>query len=140
PLLPVVAAVAAVGILVLSLVTALRQRLRPARFVVLCGLLVLVAAALTPGGSYAHHALLAYPFPHLAVAAFAVELYTLARERLRTTGAWLVRGAAAIAVSAAIAVGGGTSADGPARRDTTGGRGDASDAIHGLDRYRLPAA
>jgi hypothetical protein len=140
PLLPVLAAVAAAGILALSLVPDLRRRLRPALFVVLCGLLVLVASALTPGGSYAHHVLLAYPFPHLAVAGFAVELGTLARERLRSAGAWVVGGAAAAVVGAAIAVGLATSADVLSRLDETGGRGNFSDAIYGLDDYLVRTA
>jgi hypothetical protein len=139
-LLPVLAAVAAVGILSLSFVPALRRRLRPARFVVVCGLLILVASALTPGGSYAHHVLLAYPFPHLAVAACAVELTALARERLRSVGAWLVGAAAAALVGAAIVVSVLTSADVLSRLDATGGRGNFSDAIYGLDRYLLGTA
>jgi Dolichyl-phosphate-mannose-protein mannosyltransferase len=135
PLLPILAAVAASAIVALSLAPALRQRLRPALFVVVCGLFVLIASALTPGGSYPHHVLLAYPFPHLAVAALGVELYALARERLGGSRAWLVGGAITSVLAAAVAVGLSTSADIVSRLEATGGRGNFSDAIYGLNRY-----
>jgi hypothetical protein len=138
PILPVLVGVAAVGILGLSVHWGIRRRLAHARFVLFAGLVILVGSALTPGGSYPHHVLLVYPFPHLAVAAFAVELAGLARERLpaKTVSVVGVSGLAA-AVLAAVAAGVLTSARIISRLDVTGGRGNFSDAIYLLDSYLL---
>jgi Dolichyl-phosphate-mannose-protein mannosyltransferase len=134
-LLPILALVSAAGILLLSLAPTLRGRFAPARFVVYMGTLILVAAALTPGGSFPHHVLLVYPLPHLAIAAFLVEVCVIARERLHRPGAWAVAGAVVAAVVAAVSVSSVTSGRILARLDTTGGVGNFSDAIYTLDRY-----
>lgn len=135
PLLPILCGVAAAAILAASLDRRLRPRLVAARFVVLAGLLVLLASALTPGGSYAHHVLLTYPFPHLALAAFTVELYSLARPRLGAAAAGALGGLAAAAVVAALGVGVATDTKLLSRLSKTGGSGNFSDAIYGLHRY-----
>lgn len=135
PLLPTLCGVAAAAILAASLDRRLRPRLVVARFVVFAGLLVLLASALTPGGSYAHHVLLAYPFPHLALAAFTVELYSLARLRTGAAAAAALGGLAGAAVAAAVGVSVATDAKLLSRLSKTGGSGNFSAAIYDLHRY-----
>jgi hypothetical protein len=135
PLLPILCGIAAAGILVASADRRLRERLVGARFVVFAGLLVLLASALTPGGSYAHHVLLTYPFPHLSLAVFAVELRALARERLGAAASGALAAVAVAAVAAALAVSGATDVKLLSRLSQTGGSGNFSDAIYDLDRY-----
>ena len=134
-LVPIVALGAAAGILLLSTVPALRTRLAPARFVVFTGVLILVASALTPGGSYPHHVLLAYPFPHLAIAAFTVEAWAIAHERVGRPLSWAVGGSVAAVLVAAVVVSSATSGQILSRLTVSGGRGNFSDAIYRLDRY-----
>jgi hypothetical protein len=135
PLLPILCGVAAVAILAASLDRRLRPRLVAARFVVLAGLLVLLASALTPGGSYAHHVLLTYPFPHLAVAAFAVQLHPLARVRVGAAVAGALGALAGAAVVAAAGVSLATDTQLLSRLSETGGNGNFSDAIYDLNHY-----
>jgi hypothetical protein len=131
PILAALALAAAVVIVGLYAVQRLRVRLRPAMFVVLSGCLVLVASALTPGGSYPHHVLLAYPAPHLALAALVVEGGKLVRERARLVATGL--GAAALAVSVAVSIT--TTTHVLSRLRTTGGTGNFSDGVYALERY-----
>jgi hypothetical protein len=131
PVLPALALAAAAAIAALYAASRFRARLRPAMFVVLSGLLVLVASALTPGGSYPHHVLLAYPAPHLALAALVVEGAELVRERARLVATGL--GAAALAASIAVSVT--TSSGVLSRLRDTGGTGNFSDGVYGLERY-----
>ena len=131
PLLPALSLGAAGAVAVLFALPSLRPRMRPAMFVVLSGLLVLVASALTPGGSYPHHVLLAYPAPHLALAAIVVEAARLLRGRTRLVAAGV--GAAAVAATVAVSVG--TTVDVLSRLGQTGGEGNFSDSIYTLERY-----
>jgi 4-amino-4-deoxy-L-arabinose transferase-like glycosyltransferase len=131
PVLPAVALAAAAAIAVAFAVPRLRGRVRPAMFVVLSGFLVLVASALTPGGSYPHHVLLAYPAPHLALAAVVVEGAELVRERARLVATGL--GAAALAASVAVSVT--TTTHVLSRLRDTGGTGNFSDGVYTLERY-----
>jgi 4-amino-4-deoxy-L-arabinose transferase-like glycosyltransferase len=131
PVLPAACLAAAVAIAAAFAVPSLRARVRPAMFVVLSGFLVLVASALTPGGSYPHHVLLAYPAPHLALAAVVVEGAILVRERARPAAALL--GAAALAASVAVSVT--TTTAMLSRLRHTGGTGNFSDGIYSLERY-----
>jgi 4-amino-4-deoxy-L-arabinose transferase-like glycosyltransferase len=131
PVLPVLALAAAAAIAVLFAVPGLRTRFRPAMFVVLSGLLVLAASAVTPGGSYPHHVLLAYPAPHLALAGLVVEGGAFLRGRTRFAAAAL--GAAAVAASVAVSLT--TTTDMLSRLRQTGGTGNFSDGIYALERY-----
>jgi hypothetical protein len=131
PVLPALALAAAATIAVLYAVPRFRARLRPAMFVVLSGALVLVGSALTPGGSYPHHVLLAYPAPHLALAALVVEGAELVRERARLVATGL--GAAALAASVAVSVT--TTTAVLSRLRDTGGTGNFSDGVYTLERY-----
>ena len=82
PVLAIYAAVASAAIVVLFIRRSSRRSTRPAMFVLLSGVGVVLATALTPGADTSHHLLLVYPFPHLAVAAVAVQIYELAKPRL----------------------------------------------------------
>jgi hypothetical protein len=130
-LLPALSFAAAAVLAGLFAMPAFRSRLRPAMFVVLSGVLVLVASALTPGGSYPHHVLLAYPAPHLALAALAVEGARPARGRARAFAAGL--GVAVIAATVAVSLD--TTVGMLSRLRQTGGTGNFSDSIYGLERY-----
>ncbi|HEX6699561.1 MAG TPA: glycosyltransferase family 39 protein [Gaiellaceae bacterium] len=130
PVLPALAFAAAAIVAALYALPRFRARLRPAMFVVFSGVLVLVASALTPGGSYPHHVLLAYPAPHLALAALVVEGGGLVRERARLVATGL--GAAALAASVAVSVT--TTAHVLSRLRDTGGAGNFSDGIYTLER------
>jgi 4-amino-4-deoxy-L-arabinose transferase-like glycosyltransferase len=131
PVLPALAFAAAAAVAALYAVPRLRARLRPALFVVLSGFLVLAASALTPGGSYPHHVLLAYPAPHLALAAIAVEGASFLRGQFRLVAAAV----AAAAVAACLAVSLTTTTDMLSRLRRTGGVGNFSDGIYTLERY-----
>jgi hypothetical protein len=130
PLLPALAFAAAAAIAVLYAFARFRRRFRPAMFVVLVGVLVLAASALTPGGSYPHHVLLSYPAPHLALAAFVVEGMALLRGRARAAAGAL----GAVAIAAAVAVSVTTSSEMLSRIRVTGGIGNFSDGIYTLER------
>jgi 4-amino-4-deoxy-L-arabinose transferase-like glycosyltransferase len=130
PLLPVLALVAAAAIAILYAITRSRGRFRSAMFVVVWGVLVLAASALTPGGSYPHHVLLCYPAPHLALAAFVVGGVALLRRRARVAAQAL----GAVAIAAALAVSVTTSAEMLSRIRETGGIGNFSDSIYTLER------
>jgi Dolichyl-phosphate-mannose-protein mannosyltransferase len=132
PILPILCALAAAAILVASLDRRARPRLVAERFVVFAGLLVLLFSALTPGGSYAHHVLLTYPFPHVALAAAAVAAYRLLRGR---AAALAVGSVATAAIVAAVALGVRTDSKLLSRLSATGGSGNFSDAIYGLEDY-----
>jgi hypothetical protein len=131
PVLPALAFAAAAAVAALFAVRRFRTGFRPAMFVVLSGGLVLAASALTPGGSYPHHVLLAYPAPHLALAALAVEGAALLRGRIRLAAAAL--GVAAVAACVAVSVA--TTTDTLSRLRRTGGLGNFSDGIYPLERY-----
>jgi hypothetical protein len=130
PVLPVLAFTAAIVIAALYSIGRLRGRFRPAMFVVVSGLLVLAASAITPGGSYPHHVLLSYPAPHLALAALLVEGVSLARRRARLA----VTMVAAALIAATVSVSVETSTDVLSRLRTTGGTGNFSDGIYALER------
>jgi len=127
PVLPVLSLVAVAAVVVLYALRPFRARLRAAMFVVLVGLLVLVASALTPGGSYPHHVLLAYPAPHFALAAVAVQGASLLRRYGRVAGA--------AGVAACVAMSLTTTAGVLSRLRENGGVGNFSDGIYTLDRY-----
>jgi len=131
PVLPAFALAAAAAIALAFAVPSLRARVRPAMFVVLSGFLVLVASALTPGGSYPHHVLLAYPAPHLALAAVVVEGAELVHRRARLAATL----AGAAALTASVAVSFTTTTAMLSRLRHTGGTGNFSDGIYTLERY-----
>ncbi|HYZ76628.1 MAG TPA: glycosyltransferase family 39 protein [Gaiellaceae bacterium] len=131
PVLPALALAAAAGIALAFAVPSLRARVRPAMFVVLSGFLVLVASGLTPGGSYPHHVLLAYPAPHLALAAVVVEGAELVHRRVRLAATL----AGAAALTASVAVSFTTTTAILSRLRHTGGTGNFSDGIYNLERY-----
>jgi hypothetical protein len=69
PVTPIMLGIAVVIILTLAAAPATRARVGPAMFALLCGLLILLAAAMTRGGFAPHHVIIAYPFPHVVIAA-----------------------------------------------------------------------
>jgi len=138
PLLPIYLALAALAVLVLYLRRNSRPRARPAMFVLLSTVGILVAAALTPGGDKPHHLLLAYPFPQLLVAAVAVEGLLLMRLRARSHRIRaLLAALLACAVAIPPAVGALQVRHIQKRFEATGGRGNLSDAIYRLNDYLL---
>ncbi len=139
PLLPVYLALAALAVMVLYLRRVSRPRTRPAMFVLLSCVGILVAAALTPGGDKPHHLLLAYPFPQLLVAAAAVEGLFLMKLRARSQRIRvLLVTLLACAIGIPPAVGGLQVRHIQKRFEATGGgRGNLSDAIYRLDDYLL---
>jgi hypothetical protein len=130
PLLPIFALAAALGILLLS-----RGHVAAgaSRFVVACGVVILLAAAVTPGGSYPHHVLLAYPFPHLAIGAFAMLLLERGGRRWRLVAC----SAIAAGVLAVVAVNVTTTGRILARLSDTGGHANFTDAVYRLDDHLL---
>jgi hypothetical protein len=130
---PALVLVAALAIAALYALPRTRAQFRPAAFVVLSGALVLAASAVTPGGSYPHHVLLAYPAPHLAAAALLVQGARL----LRGAGRPLAIAAAAATAAAVLAVDVTADVHVISRLRTSGGSGNFSDRIYALDDYLL---
>jgi hypothetical protein len=130
PLFPVLAFVAAAAIVVLYAIRRFRRRFRPAMFIVLWGVLVLAASALTPGGSYPHHVLLSYPAPQLALAAFVIGGGALLRGHIRV----LMLAAGVVSIAAVVVVSVATSIEMLSRLRKTGGTGNFSDAIYVLEK------
>lgn len=134
-LMPVVALTASVITLICFAVPRLRRRWRREMLLLLTTSLVILLAAVTPGAHENHHLILAYPFPHLLVAAVVVRCARLS-YRMRTP-------LGAIAAAAVLLVG----AAGPAtasllryrqvlvQLQKTGGTGDWSDGIYLLDSW-----
>jgi hypothetical protein len=73
PILPFLVGVAAIFIIVQCLRRSTRSAAGPAAYVLLCGLLILGAAAVTRGGYKGWHVILVYPFPHLALAYVLIQ-------------------------------------------------------------------
>jgi len=134
-LMPVVAFTASVITLICYAVPRLRRRWRREMLLLLTTFFIILLAAVTPGAYGRHHLILAYPFPHLLVAAVVVRC---ARQlyRVRTP-------LGAIAAAVVFFVG----AAGPATASLlryrqimvqvqkTGGTGNWSDGIYLLDSW-----
>jgi Dolichyl-phosphate-mannose-protein mannosyltransferase len=112
------------------------HELRAGAFAVLVVALVLIAAAVTEPGFHGHHLILAYPFPHLAIALVVVQLARLIARagpppRRRVLFAAVAAVLALIPITfAAITTGG--------MFDTfsqRAGRGVWSNGIYELERY-----
>jgi hypothetical protein len=140
PVLSVYFGAAALAGVVLLAYGATRREARPLAFVLLSGFLVVAAAAATPGGFAAHHVILAYPFPHVAVAAVIVNAGDLRRRRLRPRPAWTRL--AVVASLAALPVAAGVTTDLRIydALSQTGGRGNFSDAIYDLNGHLVAHA
>jgi hypothetical protein len=136
PVLPAYVAVAAAAIAVLFLRRVAQPNVRPAMFVLLCGIGVLLATAITPGADTAHHLLLVYPFPHLAVAAVAVEVFEWAK-RLPRRASLVSSLALASLLAVPPALGALQTLHLQERLQVTGGVGNVSDGIYRLDDYLL---
>jgi hypothetical protein len=135
PLSPALAALAVAATVLAVFHPTARKQTTALRFVTLAGIFVLVASALTPGGSFPHHVLLAYPFPHIAVAGVAYHVWSAAHTR---GGLWARRAIGSIvagAIAATVALNVATCITISSRLARTGGRGNFSDAIYRLDDY-----
>jgi hypothetical protein len=136
-IVPLLVALGALAICVqLVLLRPPSRELRAGAFALLAALLVLIAAAATHPAFHGHHVILAYPFPHLALALVLVQAgrllaHAASPPRRRAILVSLVTVLAAIPVTfSAITTAG--------MFDTfsqTGGRGVWSDGIYGLERY-----
>jgi hypothetical protein len=131
PLVPLLVLVAALWVVLRYARPASRAATRGPMFLLLCGLVILVASAVTPGGSYPHHVLLVYPFPQLVVAAAACDAVGLVRGGGRGV---VAATAAAAAVAAALALDVAATTHTLSVLDRTGGQGTFSDGIYRLER------
>jgi 4-amino-4-deoxy-L-arabinose transferase-like glycosyltransferase len=103
-----------------------RYATRP-MFVLVAGVLILVAAAETPGGFAGHHMILAYPFPHLLAAAALMSMVDWLRRRIRAAAAI---GLAALITVLAVGQNWLTTHEYLDTLRSTGGTGNFSDAIY----------
>jgi hypothetical protein len=130
PALPLAVLAAALCVGFLYAKPATRTRVRPAFFILLCGIFTLVATALTPGGGGPQHVLLVYPFPHLVLAAGLAEAARLYRARRSVVVvALIVLGLAGTGVWSLQRT--------MSRLQATGGSGNFSSAIYQLNDYLL---
>jgi hypothetical protein len=135
PLLPIVFGCAVIGVLILFARPSTRAGARPAAFVVIMALVILLEAALTPGGDKPHHLLLVYPLPHIVVAAAGVGAVQFIRRRVtarRAVAFGLAVGAVLVVQPALGAV---QSVHVLHRLNVTGGADNFSDGIYRLEEY-----
>jgi 4-amino-4-deoxy-L-arabinose transferase-like glycosyltransferase len=134
PVLPSLTLAAAALFVTLYVRRGTRGSARPAMYVLLSGIAVLVAAALTHGGDKPHHLLLVYPFPHVLVAAAAVTMW----KALRTLPPMVVAATTAALTAAVLtppAIGLAQTRHVLEELQVTGGSGTFSDGIYNLARY-----
>jgi hypothetical protein len=135
PVVPILAALAAAVTVLVTLSPSWRRRTAAVRFTALAGAFVLVASALTPGGSFPHHVLLAYPFPHIVLAGVAYHVWTSVRLGAPVWARLGARSAATGAVAAVVALNVVTCVAISSALSRTGGRGNFSDAVYRLTGY-----
>jgi 4-amino-4-deoxy-L-arabinose transferase-like glycosyltransferase len=103
----------------------------PALFALVASVLIVVAAALTPGGFAGHHLILAYPFPHLLAAAGIVTFIRCTRPYLTArVGIPLAAAISGLAVGQNLL----TTYDYLRMLSVTGGTGNFSDAVYDAAR------
>lgn len=135
----VLPAYAAGALLVIAAALLLRRlrtpEARPAGFVALIGLLILLAAAATKGGFAAHHVILTYPFPHIAVAAAIWAVADVVARASRPRSEFARAAAIALLVVPPLVAGLKTDLGVFRGLKATGGRGNFSDAIYDVERH-----
>lgn len=112
-----------------------RESVRPVAFVLLCGLLILVMAAMTRGGYGHHHIILSYPFPHLAIAAVFVQSAKELRRLRDSGGSVIFTVILYISIAMPVIVHTITITTVLKELAITGGRGNWSDSIYKLNDY-----
>ena len=134
-IMPPVMLIASFITLICYAVPRLRRRWRREMFLLLGTFLIILAAALTPGASQNHHLILAYPFPHLLVAAVSVRCARWFHRTKTPMGA--------VAAAAVVCLGFAAPAAASLLRyrqvmdrlQETGGEGNWSDGIYSLDSW-----
>jgi Dolichyl-phosphate-mannose-protein mannosyltransferase len=135
PLLPILFGCAVIGVLILFARHSTRAGARPAAFVVIMALVILLEAALTPGGDKPHHLLLVYPLPHIVVAATAVGAVQFIWRRVSARRALAFGLAVGAALAVQPALGAVQSRHVLHRLHVTGGADNFSDGIYRLEEH-----
>jgi len=135
PILPILFGCAVIGVLILFARPSTRAGARPAAFVAIMALVIMLEAALTPGGDKPHHLLLVYPLPHIVVAAAAVGAVQFTRRRVTPRRAVALGLAVGAALAVQPALGAVQSVHVIHRLNVTGGADNFSDGIYRLEEY-----